>query len=84
MQISIVILLVLLCRLLVGKVSKQACYFLWVIVAVRLLVPAMSEASFSIFNATRYLETLVTTKGMSGEADFDNRIDTESSCVRRI
>lgn len=66
-QISIVILLVLLCRLLIGKVSKQACYFLWAIVAIRLLVPVMPEASFSIFNVTQYLETLVPTDGMSSD-----------------
>lgn len=66
-QISIVILLVLLCRLFIGKVSKQASYFLWVIVAVRLLVPIMPETSFSIFNVTQYLETLVPTDGMSNE-----------------
>lgn len=49
-QISLVILLVLLCRILVGKVSKQASYILWAIVAIRLLVPVMPESGFSIFN----------------------------------
>lgn len=49
-QISIIVLLVLLCRLLVSKVSKQASYILWAIVAIRLLVPAMPESGFSIFN----------------------------------
>jgi len=49
-QISIVILLVLLCRVFVRKVSKQASYFLWAIVAIRLLVPVMPESGFSIFN----------------------------------
>jgi len=51
-QISIIVLLVLLCRLFVGKVSKQASYILWAIVAIRLLVPVMPESELSIFNIT--------------------------------
>jgi len=53
-SISIVIVLVLLCRVFVGKVSKQASYFLWTIVAIRLLVPVMPESEFSIFNFTDF------------------------------
>ena len=49
-QISIVILIVIVCRVFVQKISKQACYFLWPIVAVRLLVPVMIPSSFSVFN----------------------------------
>ena len=49
-QISIVILIVICCRVFVQKISKQACYFLWLIVAVRLLVPVMIPSDFSIFN----------------------------------
>ena len=49
-QISIIVLLVLLCRLFVGKISKQASYMLWAIVAIRLLVPVMPESELSIFN----------------------------------
>ncbi len=49
-QISIVILIVISCRVFVQKISKQACYFLWLIVAVRLLVPVMIPSSFSVFN----------------------------------
>lgn len=52
-QISIVILLVCICRLFVGKVSKQASYLLWAIVAIRLLVPVMPESGLSVFNAAR-------------------------------
>ena len=52
--IGIVILLVLLCRTFVGKVSKQASYFLWAIVAIRLLFPVMPESELSIFNFTDY------------------------------
>ncbi len=48
--VSIVIALVIACRIFVQKVSKQASYFLWAIVAIRLLVPAMPESEFSIFN----------------------------------
>ncbi|MBR5316627.1 MAG: DUF4825 domain-containing protein [Lachnospiraceae bacterium] len=48
--ITIVILLVLLCRIFVGKVSKQASYFLWIIVAIRLMIPVMPESGLSIFN----------------------------------
>lgn len=48
--VSIVISLVILCRVFVGKVSKQASYFLWIVVAIRLLVPVMPESGLSIFN----------------------------------
>lgn len=47
---TIVILLVLICRLFIRKVSKKACYFLWTIVALRLLCPVMLPSQFSIFN----------------------------------
>ena len=49
-QAIIVILVVLLCRFFIGKISKQACYFLWGIVAFRLLCPVMLPSDFSIFN----------------------------------
>lgn len=49
-KISIVIIMVIICRFFVGKVSKQASYFLWGIVALRLLFPVMMPSSFSIFN----------------------------------
>ena len=49
-QAGIVILLVLLCRLFIRKISKKACYFLWAIVALRLLCPMMLPSQFSIFN----------------------------------
>ncbi|MBQ8279457.1 MAG: DUF4825 domain-containing protein [Roseburia sp.] len=49
-QISIVIGIVLVCRLFVGKVSKQASYLLWIVVAIRLLCPVMIPSDFSIFN----------------------------------
>ena len=47
---TIVILLVLICRLFIRKVSKKACYFLWAIVALRLICPVMLPSQFSIFN----------------------------------
>ena len=49
-KISIVIIMVVICRFFVGKVSKQASYFLWGIVALRLLFPVMMPSSISIFN----------------------------------
>ncbi len=49
-QAGIVILLILLCRLFVRNISKKACYFLWAIVAIRLLCPIMVPSEFSIFN----------------------------------
>lgn len=49
-KISIVIIMVIICRFFVGKVSKQASYFLWGIVALRLLFPVMMPSSISIFN----------------------------------
>lgn len=49
-QISVVIIIVLICRLFVGKISKQASYFLWLIVAVRLICPVTIPSEFSIFN----------------------------------
>lgn len=47
---TVVILLVLVCRLFIRKVSKKACYLLWVIIALRLLCPVMLPSQFSIFN----------------------------------
>lgn len=49
-QATIVILLVLVCRLFIRKVSKEVCYLLWAIVALRLLCPVMLPSQFSIFN----------------------------------
>jgi len=58
-QITVVILFVLLFRVFIGKVSKQGSYFLWLIVAIRLLFPTMPESEFSIFNVikTEFIDT---------------------------
>lgn len=53
-QAGIVILIVLCCRILIGKISKQACYVLWAVVALRLLFPMMLPSDFSVFNLTSY------------------------------
>lgn len=49
-QISVVIFAVIICRFFINKVSKQACYLLWLIVAVRLICLSTIESDFSIFN----------------------------------
>lgn len=79
-QINIVILLVLLCRIFVGKVSKQASYFLWVIVALRLLVPVMPESGFSVFNATQpelfQANTFITEERTTSESPSQDNVGT--------
>lgn len=79
-QINIVILLVLLCRIFVGKVSKQASYFLWVIVALRLLVPVMPESGFSVFNATQpelfQANTVITEERTTSESPSQDNVGT--------
>lgn len=51
----IVIPIVLIARVLVGKVSKRLCFLLWGIVALRLIFPVMLPSGFSVFG---YSETL--------------------------
>lgn len=75
-KISIVILMVLLCRIFVGKVSKQASYFLWLIVAARLICPVMLPSQFSIFNV---LNENIFTKIESIEIGANTSKDTKVS-----
>ena len=55
-QISVVILVVIVCRFFVQKVSKQACYLLWLVVAVRLICPVTISSELSIFNVVGNME----------------------------
>ena len=48
--VTVVIAVVIICRLVVKRISKQACYFLWVIVAIRLVCPVTIGSELSIFN----------------------------------
>ena len=80
-QISIVILLVLLCRLFIGKISKQASYLLWAVVAIRLLIPVMPASDFSIFNAVDkelFQEMPAITEEI---ADSDTSVQENSSVI---
>ncbi len=47
---SIVILMVLLLRVMLRKGSRKLIYGLWLIVAIRLIIPATLPSNFSIFN----------------------------------
>ena len=49
-QGTIMILIVMICRLFIGKISKKANYLLWMLVGIRLLCPMMLPSQFSIFN----------------------------------
>ncbi len=47
---SIVTLIVLLCRALLKSAPRKLTYALWLIVAIRLIVPVMLPSDFSLFN----------------------------------
>ena len=48
--VTVVITVVVSCRFFIKRISKQACYFLWLIVAIRLVCPTTINTAFSIFN----------------------------------
>ncbi len=79
-SITIVISLVLLCRIFVGKVSKQASYFLWAIVAIRLLVPVMPESGLSVFNFADY-EFFQTNTVVNEEITMPELLQQENNSV---
>lgn len=47
---SVVIVLVLLTRMLLGKAPKKYAYFLWIIVGIQLVCPVKIASPFSVYN----------------------------------
>lgn len=54
--ITIVIFVVMLCRLFLRRVSASMCYLLWAVVAIRLICPISLPSEFSVFNVVENVQ----------------------------
>ena len=48
--VTVVIVVVIMCRFFVKRISKQACYCLWLVVAIRMVCPVTIGSELSVFN----------------------------------
>lgn len=78
-DVCFVIVLVLLLRPLVGRVSRSLCYGMWILVAVRLMCPVLLSSPVSMFNWVASYDVVKSqVQGyVSGEAAADTTAGAE-------
>lgn len=59
--ITVVVMVVIIARLFMKRISKQACFCLWLVVAIRLVCPVTISSEFSIFNVIKEPAFTITT-----------------------
>lgn len=64
--ITVVVTVIILARLFAKRISKQACFCLWLVVAIRLICPVTVASEFSIFNIAKNPVVVTTVENNAG------------------
>lgn len=79
--ITIVILVVLLCRLFLRHISSKMCYLLWGVVAIRLICPVSLPSEISVFNMVEKVQRLEVFEGNRNAYETADELDLQSKNI---